>query len=811
MKNKILELVTRLIATAALLTILVPHAVCLAETAHSPRITTASDGTSVFSFASTSESNVLQKMLGALKSLPARIGVDEEAVRLYAKWVIGAPVLVMTILILMLLRPPRKKSPPVQNDSLDQVRPTIPEIAFSSPKPKATKPTRPMKPARPAVKLSDQQEVLRFFLQLFRTQQGVPPEAPAQLFRTETRPVCPNETYEMRVEVQGEWASRRMSIGLLGQGGGSRSRCFYVIYDSHLVIKIPAVRLSKFSTYRRQIAAEAAIVARLAPRLCIVPRVSVILNAVHTFPENAQLSEEALEKKYIQLLEVKPEFQEHLKIGGNFAFFMDLAKHYFLSSTLEEIHGANGRLIDEVFHHPELLWDQHGFVCRYGDDAGSVCQSLQNVYYQCESRLRQLIDEAGITVDVPNYQFKQWFLCHMAGEKIRPEDHQLPDQLIEKADALLLETVKTHQPHVEAYRRRLQAYIRKTRFSQHRRQLENLATNILDLLAWIGQKGLAMRDLKPENLFVAGNPEEYPAFLNDPRKFSIGLIDVETAVVTEAEDPILIPQPQLAGTPLYATPNHLFSNAVLMEMYDDLRTILHLQDWYATIAIIFKLITGDNLFVATAHVFPEILNRLKVLDPGSPDLREDFAKIHRLFWNSAVAEFQEGLAGQAEFLSRIEVSVPEALAGDILAGLKRDIHETEKAIAKAVADQSFFTSGDKRRFLKEASADKIAHMRNKLIQEAESGAGQQQHQILLYFEILRQAEGTFGSAPKSDGRPDGPQRSDLGRSVAGNHVSAGFYGHVPAPMAGSDAQTLRRQRLSDEGYHDLSSHPLAAC
>ncbi len=737
MMNKILELVTRLIATAALLTILLPQAVCLGETAHiKPHITTTVSGTSIFSFASTSESNVLQKMVGALKSLPARMGVDAEAVRLYAKWVIGAPVLVMTILILMLLRPPRKKNPPVQNDRLEQAPSAPPESAVPKPKPKPKpKAAKPAKPVKPTVKLSDQQEVLRFFLQLFRTQQGVPPEAPAQLFRIETRPVCPNETYEMRVEVQGEWASRRMSIGLLGQGGGSRSRCFYVIYDSHLVIKIPAVRLSKFSTYRRQIAAEAAIVARLAPRLCIVPRVSVILNAVHTFPEGAQLSEEVLEKKYIQLLEVKPEFQEHLKIGGNFAFFMDLAKHYFLSSTLEEIHSAKGRLIDEVFHHPELLWDQHGFVCRYGDDAGAVCQSLQNVYFQCEGRLRQLIDEAAITTDVPNYQFKQWFLCHMAGEKIRPEDHQLPAQLIEKADALLLETVKTHQTHVEAYRRRLQAYIRKTRFSQHRRQLENLATNILDLLAWIGQKGLAMRDLKPENLFVAGNPEEYPAFLNDPLKFSIGLIDVETAVVTEAEDPILIPQPQLAGTPLYATPNHLFSNAVLMEMYDDLPTILHLQDWYATIAIIFKLITGDNLFADTAHVFPEILNRLKVLDPGSPDLREDFARIHRLFWNSAVAEFQESLARQAEFLSRIEVSVPETLAGDIMAGLKRDIHETEKAIARAVTDQSFFTSGDKRRFLKEASADKIAQMRNKLIQEAESGAGQQQ-QILLYFEIL---------------------------------------------------------------------------
>ena len=145
----------------------------------------------------------------------------------------------------------------------------------------------------------------------------------------ETRATCPTESYEMRILKDGEWATRRMSIGLLGQGGGSRSKCYYVIYDSHLVIKLPADPIDSFSSYNRQIATEAAIVARLAPRECIVPRVSVILAEFQKIAYSDEMSSDELEKKCVHLLEVKPSLQEHVKIGGSFVFFMDLAKHFF--------------------------------------------------------------------------------------------------------------------------------------------------------------------------------------------------------------------------------------------------------------------------------------------------------------------------------------------------------------------------------------------------------------------------------------------------------------------------------------------------
>ncbi len=676
-----------------------------------------------------------------LKSHLTHIGLDIEALKLWFKWVVGAPVLVVTILIFMLLRPRRATAPP-REEAIPDETPDDEPRPQPLPTRQPSRRRRPEKPPtaktdRPAVKMSDHQQVLRFFLQLFKSQLDVEADSPAQLVRTATRPTCPDETYEMRVMNKVDWETRRMSIGLLGQGGGSRSKCFYVIYDSHMVIKIPGFPMTKFSEYKRQVAAEGRIVSRLAPRQCIVPRVSVILKAVHNFANGAHMSEELMESRYMQLVETNPEFQEHLKIGESFAFFMDLAKHFFLSTVLDDIHSGYSRIADEARQYPELLWDQHAFVCRYGEDSGGVCHALQEAYYRCEDRLRKIVAEAGASKSINTYHFKQWFLAHMVGESIQRDEYELPADAISKANELLNEVVDANQHSVERYRQQLKEYIRKTRFSKYRHQVESLASNILDLLAWIGKKQLALRDLKPENLFVAGNPDEYPQFLNTPEKFSLGLIDVETAVALDAEDPILIPQPQLAGTPLYATPTHLMSNAILLEIYEDLPLILHLQDWHATIAMLFKLITGQPLFGTTAHVFPELLSRLKVLDPTGADLQDDVARICGLFWNSAVAEFQAGLAEHAATISSVEVSVPADIVDEIKSELKIEIRETEKAVAKAVDDQSFFKSGDRRRFLKAASSVKINQMMSKLTQEIESGSGPSQEQVLLYFELLQ--------------------------------------------------------------------------
>ena len=285
----------------------------------------------------------------------------------------------------------------------------------------------------------------------------------------------------------------------------------------------------------------------------------------------------------------------------------------------------------------------------------------------------------------------------------------------------------------------MRRYIREMRFSQHRAQLENLSTNVLDLLVWIGRKGLALRDLKPENLFVAGEPDAYPIFLNDSKKFSIGLIDVETAVFIDAADQADIPQPQLAGTPLYATPAHLMANIILNEVYKDVRTILHMQDWYATIAIVYKIITGRNLFSATARTFPEIVRRIRLIDPTGPDVDRDTAAINNLFWSSALAEFEEGLDKEGNILKRIEVEIPKQVTADLVKALHRGADEITQCLKKIIAQQSVFTDPGKRRFLLEAPVEKIHKMTQKL-SEKQPRVGERSKQSQQALTLLENVE-----------------------------------------------------------------------
>ncbi len=658
-------------------------------------------------------------------------GLTIEAVKLYVTWIIGAPALVIAVILILLLRPLRRRPPqaPTSRTARSTAEGTVSRTvhnrgaAFSSDSMEG---------------LSDKQRILRFFFQLFRNQIGAAPNSPSELFLVETRPTCPGETYEMRILHEGEWTERRMSIGLLGQGGGSRSKCFYVIYDSHMVIKIPPAPINGFSAYNRRISAENAIVARLAPRECIVPRVSVILKNVLILPESQNQPAAVLERRYKHALEINPGLQEYLKIGSSFAFFMDLSKHFFLSTTLDEFHRTRVNLAEEALQHPELLWDHDGFVSRYGEEAAGVCQSIQEVFCRAERDLQSLIVACKVVEDVPLFQLKHWFLLHLAGERIYAQQEDLPAFLIERVNCCLAEVIKQARPKVQRYREALKRYIEETRFSRHGTMLESLATNTVDLLAWVGLKGLALRDLKPENLFVAGNPAEYPYFLNDPGKFTIGLIDVETAVPIHAPDPDQIPQPQLAGTPLYATPSHLFSNVLLAQIYKDVRTALHLQDWYATIAIVFKIFTGKHLFAQTARVFPEILNRLKVIDPAGSELEADIAAINHLFWNCATAEFQEALCRHEAILTRVEVQVPADFIPEFVKLLHSDSQRIMQTLRRSVSEQNFFASEEKRRYLLEASAEKIGQMKSRLAQELSVGGDQpgQREAALRFFRQL---------------------------------------------------------------------------
>jgi hypothetical protein len=76
-------------------------------------------------------------------------------------------------------------------------------------------------------------DVVGFFLNLFKQQIGADPDAPVEYVPLMSKNSGPNHIYELRVKQMADWATRRMTIGPLGEESGSKSKCYYVIYDVH--------------------------------------------------------------------------------------------------------------------------------------------------------------------------------------------------------------------------------------------------------------------------------------------------------------------------------------------------------------------------------------------------------------------------------------------------------------------------------------------------------------------------------------------------------------------------------------------------
>ena len=192
-------------------------------------------------------------------------------------------------------------------------------------------------------------------------------------------------------------------------------------------------------------------------------------------------------------------------------------------------------------------------------------------------------------------------------------------------------------------------------------RMEALAANLLELLAWLGRKGVAMRDLKPDNLLVAGDPDAYPIFLSMADGFTLGLIDLETACDLEPFARDAGSQPPLSGTPSYATPSHFFPNQVLSKTYDDLAAVLHFQDWHAVAAIVFETATGRRLFGRTAGQISRIMAALQSAVASKKSLARLYRSVNPVFWNQADEEFARVTRAHTKRLGSLKVAVPSPL------------------------------------------------------------------------------------------------------------------------------------------------------
>lgn len=554
---------------------------------------------------------------------------------------------------------------------------------------------------------SEYRDLVLFFLEIFKLQNGFVHDAASRFSIDSTSASSKRKVFELGIKGNNDWINRRMSIAPLGEDSGSKSKCFYVIYDTHMVVKIPPEPVTDIDKYINDIRREVQITSQLAPIACIVPMVSVILKKIKKLPFEESLTQEQLEKQYIRLVEENPEHQDYLKIGDRFAFFMELTNNFFLGSVIDELHKQKNEIGDEIRESPEVAWNQEAFTARYGIASLPVFESLQTLYRLCETHVIDMIKKKGQDTPIHQYHIKSWFLASITGEKWQGTEKEFDADLLAEIKKGFSAIFKANPNPVNNLVQLLKTQLATKTFLKSRQQIQNIASNMLTLLCQLKEKRIALRDLKPDNLFLDAAPDNYPVFLSDLQAFSIGVIDVETAVSLVPTADGSIAQPLIGGTPLYATPLHLLKNKTIAKFFGDLPNALHMEDWFATIAIIFRAITGKNLFPRAARTFPALLKVLKSTRNRSTPDEAVVKKMSRTFWSAAVVDMKKQLAACSGILNKLTVMVPEEMAIHIKKELEREHTSLSQAIQKHISLFPLMKSQKNKDFLVGASMVEI--------------------------------------------------------------------------------------------------------
>ena len=542
-------------------------------------------------------------------------------------------------------------------------------------------------------------DIETFFLNIYKIQLGAPHNAPARIERAQGKRSGLGHIYKLRVKMKGEWKSRAMTIGPLGDSSGRKSQCFYVIFDTHMVIKIPAEPIKDFSDYIQRIRYEGRIVGKLSPRECTIPNVSVIISKIKALSIQ-DLSPNEMEERYITFVGSSPEYQKYLKIGDDFAFFMNLSKYYFLSHVMDQLHNIEDQTLDVITSDANLILDCREFENKYGQKNGWVCFELHKLFNKFDTGIRKLTTHSDTPVPVDENQKRDWLFTHLAQQHVTP--HQLvglPADSVSGIHSLLRNIAKKENKIVTAYRKLAREYAKLRIYYRNKPKIEGIITNLLVMLAWLGENNVAMRDLKPDNLLVAGNPDNYPLFLSSADEYAIGLIDLETAVDYRPSKNAPPEQPQLGGTPAYATPSHFFQNEIIEDMFQDLPLILNMQDWHATTAIVYEVVTGRRLFRQTAGQISELVMNMQQDTEEEQPLPDIYRRVNRTFWKSAAAEFKLKVGADIRWLKSTDALIPDNMKKQIeshlLRGKKGIEHRIkEKHRASAVAEMPPETASD---------------------------------------------------------------------------------------------------------------------
>jgi serine/threonine protein kinase len=533
---------------------------------------------------------------------------------------------------------------------------------------------------------TDMDAVIHYFLNLFRIQSGV---RDLENVRCEVKRLSDPETdreciCELRVHRGGKWKSRRITVSPLGQNVESRSACFKVIYDDLLVLKIPAQPIRDFDDYLEHILIESNVSSRLFPEImCVRPTVSTILRKIPGLGFDRQYPSDVIEEKYIEMLQRRPGLQTFLKIGSTFIFFMNLSRYTFFGQVLDSMHDSRKNLQSAILQNGESLWDFEAFTNLYGPGSDRIFFQMSRVLSDFDHQVDRLQDRCEEILSLQPFQKKKWFLARLAE---KPDDEKT-DRISETCSRqlnLVFKSLETdHYESLSAFRSMIYNHVGELNFDKNRTIIRGIIINILRLLHYLIQKRVAIRDLKPDNIFIKADLDRGGPVLTQSDGYTLGLIDLETAAScgdTEMEPPIL------AGTAGYCTPSHFFPIEMLQRLFPDPFQIFYLQDWFAALAMIYHTVTGKPLFHETGKLVMEIYRIREKKSLSISDPEQTFKHVSWVFWNTAVCEFQDRLHGDQERLRRMTIPLPACVQEMFRLEIRRQTRQSSENLKKVMFD-----------------------------------------------------------------------------------------------------------------------------
>ncbi len=563
-------------------------------------------------------------------------------------------------------------------------------------------------------RMDDILNVVRYFLSLYQLHLGAKKDDSALFVRADSGTADKNFKYQLRVKHDGHWLTRRLTVGPIGEDSGAKSKCYKAIYGDTVVIKLPPEQIQNYSDYIAEIKNQAAIVDLLEPEIeCITPEVSVLLKNIPSFLKMAgdiQKDDPGLEKKLLKRMGAYSKLHDYLKINNNYAFFMNLSRYSFVGDVIADMHTVNDSMVIEEIHNTsEVLWDSMSFANQYGKERRFVWDQMNAVYNQYSKEIDNLIKQKKLASSVPGYKLKEWFLTLFSEKKITENSSEYSPKFLSALNDLIENIVWDSREAIETYKNGVSDHIKETQFIRSRTKMGALSANLLELLSMLKKKGVAIRDLKPDNMFIKGDSSRISLFLANPHEYAIGVIDFETAVGIKAVSK-KFPQPLLGGTPAYATLSNFIVNELLRYLLGDITRVLHLQDWYATIGMIYNVVTGNGLFEETKKLLPQIMAMMQRTPMDKDQLVNFFKTNSRLFWSSAARELKQKLEADKERLCAVEVPLIET-AKSVRKAIKQDLlyenNKLNKKIYEHVISQNYFSSTKHKKRLFESSVSKI--------------------------------------------------------------------------------------------------------